>query len=366
MKPKTSRLFYPVTPEYIEGFVGKITKSILSGQSITFIFQPNQGGNRAWIKFILNNPKCTNIYTTLSSYSFFYFEVADCLDSSNLAFFYQLLKTLSKGEIAKYESVSLEEIISLLKQKINSLLKKKKVVIFLPKLDSFPNLNLTLGNLMYSLWRDHKNNLSFVTTFSNESYITNLNDHFGDFSEILTQNIEYIKPLSDENILHSVRHWEHNLKYKFSEAVRQLIVKYSYGSPYVSKILCQNLFKENSQNAESVCKQIAQQGMWIPKTKLSICFDSKTFSFLLNNENITFRFTNQEQETLKLLIDKKNILVTRDDIAEALWGKKSYEKYSDWAIDQLVSMLRKKLSQLNTVDKIQTIRGKGIILLQSK
>ncbi|MFC1790807.1 helix-turn-helix domain-containing protein [Patescibacteria group bacterium] len=46
-------------------------------------------------------------------------------------------------------------------------------------------------------------------------------------------------------------------------------------------------------------------------------------------------------------------------MGEVLWGEASYEKYSDWAIDQLISKLRKKLKDLGLTDFLKTIRGRG-------
>ncbi|MBM3209246.1 winged helix-turn-helix domain-containing protein [Candidatus Shapirobacteria bacterium] len=53
-------------------------------------------------------------------------------------------------------------------------------------------------------------------------------------------------------------------------------------------------------------------------------------------------------------------VISRDEIAEILWGKESYDKYSDWSIDQMISQLRKKLNQLGISPKsLQTIRDRG-------
>ena len=52
-----------------------------------------------------------------------------------------------------------------------------------------------------------------------------------------------------------------------------------------------------------------------------------------------------------------------DEIGEALWGKDSYDKYSDWAIDQLISKLRKKLETLGFKNVLKTVRGKGYKLV---
>ena len=62
-------------------------------------------------------------------------------------------------------------------------------------------------------------------------------------------------------------------------------------------------------------------------------------------------------------MENSDKLRSRDEIGDTLWGKESYEKYSDWAIDQLMSKLRKKLEKLGIKDRLATVRGKGYKLL---
>jgi len=72
--------------------------------------------------------------------------------------------------------------------------------------------------------------------------------------------------------------------------------------------------------------------------------------------------TLSEEKVLNLLLDKINKLVKRDDIAKALWGNLWLEKYSDYMIDKVIYLLRKKLV---APYKISTFRNRGIIFSQS-
>lgn len=75
------------------------------------------------------------------------------------------------------------------------------------------------------------------------------------------------------------------------------------------------------------------------------------------------KFTLQEFNVLKLLLMNEGKVVSRDQIAKMLWEKDYYDKYSDWAIDKVVSTIRKKLSQLGfSVHKLQTLKGRGFKL----
>ncbi len=73
--------------------------------------------------------------------------------------------------------------------------------------------------------------------------------------------------------------------------------------------------------------------------------------------------TLSEEKVLNILLDKINKLVKRDDIAKALWGNLWLEKYSDYMIDKVIYLLRKKLI---APYKITTFRNRGIIFSKSE
>jgi len=89
-------------------------------------------------------------------------------------------------------------------------------------------------------------------------------------------------------------------------------------------------------------------------------FDTKLNSLIFSGRPIEEKFTRQEYELLTYFLKDPDKVHSRDEIAEAIWGKESYEKYSDWAIDQIISKLRKKLGELGLNDNtITTVRGRG-------
>jgi hypothetical protein len=75
-------------------------------------------------------------------------------------------------------------------------------------------------------------------------------------------------------------------------------------------------------------------------------------------------FTQQEFKVLAYFLEKQNELVTRDEVAKAMWGSLYYqEKYSDWAIDKIISVIRKKLQKIGfDPENLQTIKKRGFIL----
>lgn len=93
-------------------------------------------------------------------------------------------------------------------------------------------------------------------------------------------------------------------------------------------------------------------------------------SLELNDGRITLNqiplhhfFSRQEYRVMKYLLGKKNQVVTRDEIAKCIWPLNTENYYSDWAIDQVILRLRKRMTQLSITPKIlKSVRGKGYIL----
>lgn len=74
--------------------------------------------------------------------------------------------------------------------------------------------------------------------------------------------------------------------------------------------------------------------------------------------NINELFTDTENEVFNRLLEDREL--SRDTVAEIVWGKQAIDKYSDWAIDQMFSRLRKKLDNVGIGgDKIVTLKGRG-------
>lgn len=83
-------------------------------------------------------------------------------------------------------------------------------------------------------------------------------------------------------------------------------------------------------------------------------------SILINQVPVEKFFSRQEYRVIKFLLEQKNKLVTRDEIAKRIWTANTEEHYSDWAIDQLIARIRKRLAELSFSPKqVQTVRGKG-------
>lgn len=78
-------------------------------------------------------------------------------------------------------------------------------------------------------------------------------------------------------------------------------------------------------------------------------------------QNIDLLLTPPERDIMELLQETKEVL-TREKIALSLWQDTWEQKYSDWAIDQLIHRLREKLEKTNSPYEIVTKKGEGFYL----
>lgn len=90
----------------------------------------------------------------------------------------------------------------------------------------------------------------------------------------------------------------------------------------------------------------------------------KSNHIVLNNIPLHSFLSKKEYRVFKCLIEKRNAIVTREDIARSMWPTDTDNQYSDWAIDQIVARLRKRMRELSVDPAIlQTVRGKGYRLV---
>jgi DNA-binding response OmpR family regulator len=81
------------------------------------------------------------------------------------------------------------------------------------------------------------------------------------------------------------------------------------------------------------------------------------------DSNIMSGLTKSQFDLLSLLIEKRNQLVTFDEIGKVLWQNDFTEKYSPWAIAKHIQGLREKLRLVGlNSNSIQTYRKQGVVL----
>ncbi|MBI4009370.1 winged helix-turn-helix transcriptional regulator [Candidatus Roizmanbacteria bacterium] len=96
----------------------------------------------------------------------------------------------------------------------------------------------------------------------------------------------------------------------------------------------------------------------IPQEKLS--YDPKTNQIYYGLKPCTDIFTFQEFKLLVHFLKNEDKVISRDEVAQILWGKNYVEHYSDWSIDKIISSMRKKMGEMNfPSSKLVTLKKRG-------
>ncbi|NKE07785.1 response regulator [Mesobacillus selenatarsenatis] len=85
---------------------------------------------------------------------------------------------------------------------------------------------------------------------------------------------------------------------------------------------------------------------------------------MVGNEMGRIELTKNEIFILKLLIDQKNKIVSRDEVMNSLWDDKRF--ISDNTLTVNVNRLRKKLDEIGLGSKIQTKIGQGYMAVEEE
>lgn len=98
----------------------------------------------------------------------------------------------------------------------------------------------------------------------------------------------------------------------------------------------------------------------LPKTKTEIIDNH----ILINSINVDNQFSRKEKKLFRVLIEKKNHLIPRDELAKAIWPINTENYYSDWAVDRLMARLRQRIKSLGITELIKTVRNHGYMLTE--
>jgi DNA-binding response OmpR family regulator len=83
----------------------------------------------------------------------------------------------------------------------------------------------------------------------------------------------------------------------------------------------------------------------------------------INHSALTNRLTKNERVIFDLLNQRKNQVVSHEEIAETIWQEKTNEKYSLYAISKTIQRLRKRFRNSGVkTNLIHSQRGHGYIL----
>ncbi|MGC5774744.1 response regulator transcription factor [Paenibacillus pabuli] len=106
---------------------------------------------------------------------------------------------------------------------------------------------------------------------------------------------------------------------------------------------------------------LRRKGEVVPEDALKFGdIELNTTQLKLSVQGKEIKLNLKENELLELLITRKQAITSKEQIIEKLWGFDSEVEYNN--VEVYISFLRKKLTFLNSVVRINTIRGVGYVL----
>jgi len=216
--------------------------------------------------------------------------------------------------------------------------------------------------------------------------------------KVVFRNLIWVSPLDQGNSIVVINNYTQRYGFTPTKFELNKIIELSGGNPGLIKSLY--LIAKDGQLAESnlldhrlifrlrgITTDLGGMYTTIPtdhiysETGYVICDKSKRrwFTSLLakyiqnSPQHLQITGRNINQTLLSMTISQRKLLeyleknvgniISREVIAKVIWGDNWEEKYSDWAIDQLISNLRKQMQTIKYKCKLITKRGEGIVLI---
>lgn len=181
----------------------------------------------------------------------------------------------------------------------------------------------------------------------------------------LSNHVENIKPISDELLDTYIQKKAKVFNVQIDKTDVKTLKKYTGGILFLTKELIRHYPHEGNINAKlkiiwdrlsSSNKQLLlKMGLKIFSNKLSVLeLDTKKLQDKY--------FSERELKIFQYFTKNNGVLTDKESVAKLVWGKDYYDYYSDWAIDQIISRLRRNMIKCNIdSDNLKTVKGKGYL-----
>ncbi len=410
--------FYPLPKHKLNKRFRRLFEVIKSRQSGSFIGLP-ESAKSGYLQFLLYEKDIikTIIPDYCENHKIFYFEPIPIITDNPYHWLFQLSVNLEMFD-RDYKHVNTEDPVILMtniqKYILNLFDKKKHITFLISSPNVWDELPTVVSHVWKSIWEVMRKppvnpcSLIFLLHSKNPS----LEEYPGFYERlkiIMSENCIYFPTLDREDSLYTINRFAYFTKLKIKSGYKEEIYSLTGGfyplithsikvlasmkvdiSNKILKSLGENSIIEqhiillwrsiaDTQRAElkkslikphSNCEStlyrlgILDQKGEIRSIWIRDFVKSKKY-LMIDKADVTIRkyLKGKEYLVYKRLYFNIGNLVTRDEIADALWGKKATEKYSDWAIDKTISRIRKKLKKYSSGSSLITIKDKGYILV---
>lgn len=204
--------------------------------------------------------------------------------------------------------------------------------------------------------------------------------------KVLKRNLISVLPLSKEDVDVVLQNYEERYKRSVASVTRQKIIDLSGGNPGLIKALylqaiSMQLWKAPDMLEEQLYFRLKGIVEDMPDDIMATRYGYTSLDPLVHKFRQIYKthgpksaqqksidpyllhFSKSQRKVIEYLKEHTGALVTKDDLAKILWGEDWADRYSDWAIDQLISTLREGMTKMKHEGKIVTKRGEGIIYI---
>ncbi len=412
-QPAIQHILTPETEKHF--FTDQILPPLLRGESVTVFMVPSSGVKKS-IVFLQENSEKLG-FDKLGKHKIFYISPYGLLKNTPEDYFQLMIHTTNPKEEFNNFGASFYFV---LEEGINEyLLRDFHLIFVLPYLDKL-HYPTTFFNNLQNLYLINKNKIHFIFIFTNNIFGENGVKVYDQLGKLLQRNIIYFPLLSPKDTKLVADRLNQKYNYQISESERVRVQELSGGHPSLIKH-CLALINKRADILNTPKNLVDQpevkdvlQEIWesftpgekdsvstivknvVPVDPISnhllnlrlvkktatgfsvfsplfeifvkkqgkedarLIIDQVSGQLLVNGLPIKKIVTLSEFRLLSLFLSARGNLFSRDQIAEALWGKDSFNRYSDWAIDQAISLLRKKIAQIGIDPRtLQTIKGRG-------
>ncbi|OGO17774.1 MAG: hypothetical protein A2Z14_06875 [Chloroflexi bacterium RBG_16_48_8] len=290
---------------------------------------------------------------------------------------------------------------------------KKPLALLLDGFDDMArSVDRAFFNQLRSLRDTHKYRLSFLLATRQPLESITSADKIREFEDLLISNQVWIRPLSEEDALWTIKRIEERLSLTFDENSTQILLSLSGHHPGLLKVLAATWSSGDPTNPASWLKQSAvsreckllwgdlpeasrntifdvpinneilqnaglvKNGQWFSpvfvafiegKTGLELRLDRSTGEVFRGGTHLAVALTAKEFALLSYLLDNEGAICEKDTLILAVWpeDKVFVEGIRDDSLAQLVRRLRVKIEPDPSIPTfLQTIPGRGYRLLQ--
>jgi hypothetical protein len=130
---------------------------------------------------------------------------------------------------------------------------------------------------------------------------------------------------------------------------------------HLSELTLKGILVEEKNETFKIFSPIFENYLLLPNKELALRVDIQSKDIYFGTEEITRLLTPNEHKLLVLFDENQNSVLSKDDIARALWPMEKDHSTNDLRVQKTIDRLRRKLASFSPRLKgsIKTLRGRG-------